>query len=287
MSPSKTMKNAQKSITVVLPVSKVSPNLLRAVYSVLGQVYLDFKLLVVYHPGTADSVAPVQELQNQRIAFYRSQHCHLAGLLKDGLSQTHTDWVAMIEPDNIWLGDKLEKEIELLAEADENTVALYSGYYVIDDKDQLLFRSPSISKSGDVLDTVIDTVDLIRPGALMASKEALSNVLNTLPSANLRVLSVALAHQGTVVSSGKRFMLTRNDERLTGANREADAIIEQEDAAVELLKPYLVRKQWRRYKNIQLRAYMYHYLLNGRLNDASVLFPKIHHSLFDNFCCIA
>jgi len=108
---------APPSVTVVIP-TRDRPALVRkAVQSVLDQDYPGEVRCIVVHDGTE----PDRELEQDRVAVIGNVRSPgLAGARNSGISLADTDLVAFCDDDDLWLPDKLSRQVEVLV-ADPET----------------------------------------------------------------------------------------------------------------------------------------------------------------------
>jgi glycosyltransferase involved in cell wall biosynthesis len=96
-----------------------------AVESALAQSYGDVEVLVVDNgskDGTANALAPYRE----RIRYVYQENAGRAGARNRAIQEAHGDYVAFLDADDVWLPDKLERQVPVLDA--RSGVALVHGH---------------------------------------------------------------------------------------------------------------------------------------------------------------
>lgn len=103
------------TISVILPTYNRSRPLARACASVLAQSFRDLELIVVDDASTEDIAAVVASLCDGRVRLVqREVNGGAAAARNTGLSLARGPFVAFQDSDDVWLPDKLERELALL-----------------------------------------------------------------------------------------------------------------------------------------------------------------------------
>jgi glycosyltransferase involved in cell wall biosynthesis len=99
--------------------------LVEAIESVLAQTYVDWELLLV-DDGSSDASAEIAlahaASDPRRIAYMRHQDGHTHGLSASrnvGIARARGDYVAFLDADDVWLPQKLERQVTILSEQPE------------------------------------------------------------------------------------------------------------------------------------------------------------------------
>jgi glycosyltransferase involved in cell wall biosynthesis len=122
-----------KSCSVILPVYNSEPFVREAVLSVLGQTFADLELIVVDDASTDASAAIVEELagQDSRVIFLRNgSNLGCAQTRNRGLDRAEGEYLAFIDSDDVWMPEKLGRQIEILRST--GAALVYSAYDMLD-----------------------------------------------------------------------------------------------------------------------------------------------------------
>jgi glycosyltransferase involved in cell wall biosynthesis len=101
---------------VILPTFNRSHSLVAAINSVLMQSYKNIELIVVDDASSEDIEAVVKGVKDDRIHYVRRPRNGGAGAARNtGLARAQGDYIAFQDSDDIWLPQKLERQVELLS----------------------------------------------------------------------------------------------------------------------------------------------------------------------------
>ncbi len=106
--------------------------------SLLGQTYRDFEIVVVDDGSNDDSLDILTEYQSRhphsiRVLTHEGRrNLGMYATLNRAVQEGTGDYVAIQGSDDIWLPEKLERQVSLL-EADASVGAVYSQAYVVDE----------------------------------------------------------------------------------------------------------------------------------------------------------
>jgi glycosyltransferase involved in cell wall biosynthesis len=119
-------------VSVIIPTHNRVNSLTAAVNSVLSQTFQDFELIIVNDASTDETNNYLTQLveSDTRIKFI-SNTTSLGGSQSrnSGIYASHGEWLAFLDDDDIWLPEKLEKQLNAL-EAEPNSVACSANYRV-------------------------------------------------------------------------------------------------------------------------------------------------------------
>ena len=104
------------TVSVILPTYNRSHSLTAAMNSVLMQSYSDLELIVVDDASSEDIEAVVSSIGDHRVRYVRRPRNGGAGAARNtGLAHAKGDYIAFQDSDDIWLPQKLAKQVELLS----------------------------------------------------------------------------------------------------------------------------------------------------------------------------
>jgi len=97
-----------------------------AIRSILNQTFRDFEL-VVLDDGSTDGTAEILKKfqQDERLRCFFEIHNGASAARNKGIEKTHGQYVAFLDSDDIWLPNKLERQVSFLDEHQE--IALVHG----------------------------------------------------------------------------------------------------------------------------------------------------------------
>ena len=125
-------------ISIIMAAYNAERTIQRAIQSVLMQTYQDFELLVVNDCSTDRTAEIVQTFSDERIRLIQNeQNMGVSYTRKHGLEEALGEWIAVLDSDDAWTSDKLEKQMQL--QKAKNAELIFTG-------------SSFMNSNGDALD---------------------------------------------------------------------------------------------------------------------------------------
>jgi glycosyltransferase involved in cell wall biosynthesis len=144
---------ASPNVTVIVAAYNGAAFVKAALESVAKQTYTDFEVILVDDGSTDNTyeIASAIAREWDKLWVIRSEHGGLARARNRALSEARGQWIALLDADDLWLPDKLEKSVAFL-EAHPNQPVVYHPMNLIR-RDGKPFRGKYIRcKSGRVTD---------------------------------------------------------------------------------------------------------------------------------------
>jgi len=107
------------SITVIIPSFNRAYCIERALDSVLKQSYLPDSIIVI-DDGSTDDTERLVKIKYPQVEYYKQDNAGVSAARNLGINRSSTDWIALLDSDDEWLSDKLEKQVEILRENPES-----------------------------------------------------------------------------------------------------------------------------------------------------------------------
>lgn len=101
-------------LTVILPVYDGMPYLPMAVDSILGQTFTDFTFIIVNDGSTDNSREYLESLRDPRIMLINQSNAGQGMARKVALSRCHSEYVALMDADDISKPDRLRSQLNYL-----------------------------------------------------------------------------------------------------------------------------------------------------------------------------
>jgi len=109
-------------LSVLLPTYNLSHYLGCAISSILCQSYKNFELLIIDDGSTDNTTDIVHSFNDSRIKYLYKRHTGLSDTMNYGLRLAKSDWIAIMEADDIAVPLRFEKEIKILNENKDYSV---------------------------------------------------------------------------------------------------------------------------------------------------------------------
>lgn len=105
-------------VSIVMPSYNTADYIAESIRSVQMQTYTDWELLIVDDDSTDDTDHIVEKyLEDKRIRYFKNEHNSGAALSRNkALRESKGKWIAFLDSDDLWLPEKLEKQIKFMEE---------------------------------------------------------------------------------------------------------------------------------------------------------------------------
>lgn len=130
-------------VSVILPTFNRSHSLAAAMNSVLSQSYHDIELIVVDDASSEDVESTVRSVGDPRVRYVRRACNGGAGAARNtGLGHAMGQFIAFQDSDDLWLPDKLKRQLEIFASLPER-VGVVTGAKIIYGRDASFHFGPA------------------------------------------------------------------------------------------------------------------------------------------------
>jgi len=156
--------------SVVMTVYNAEKYLKDAIDSVLRQTEKRFELIIVNDCSTDSSEEIIKSYTDERIRYFKNEkNLKVSRTRNFGVSQAKTDLIAFIDSDDVWLDNKLEKQLAFVKKTGARIC--YGACAFINDDGEILNRIFDVPKSVDFKRLLKQNV--ITPSLSMFDKELL------------------------------------------------------------------------------------------------------------------
>lgn len=123
------MNSEKEKISVIIPVFNGEKFLAEAIDSVISQTYKAYEIIIVDDGSNDDTVSIAKSYSE--IDYYYQKNEGVSSALNLGLSKIKGDFISFLDADDIWVENKLEKQIEFLREhpKSEGVFAYHQRFY--------------------------------------------------------------------------------------------------------------------------------------------------------------
>src|SRR5579863_639489 len=110
-------------VSVIINVRNGAATLREAIQSVLAQSFAEWELIVWDDRSTDERENVVQEFRDPRIRYFLSPDDAALGKARhDAIKHATGEWISFLDQDDIWLPEKLIKQLALTADDDVGLV---------------------------------------------------------------------------------------------------------------------------------------------------------------------
>jgi glycosyltransferase involved in cell wall biosynthesis len=129
------------TVSVVIPCYNMARYLRDAIHSALKQTLPPLEVIVV-DDGSTDDTATIATSFAAPVRTIRQKNQGVSVARNSGMEQARGQWIALLDGDDRWLPNKLERLFAALRAAPQNVVCVYSNMYSFDNKRRGVIRCP-------------------------------------------------------------------------------------------------------------------------------------------------
>jgi len=140
-------------VSIILPTYNRADLILAAIQSILDQTFTNFEIIIIDDCSTDNTSKVISSIADPRIKYiYLSKHKGAAFARNEGIKVAFGDFIAFADSDDIWLKEKLEKQVDVLLNAPDDLGLVYSSVWKIKSKRKIIFpdKSLGMKRSGDI-----------------------------------------------------------------------------------------------------------------------------------------
>jgi len=174
-------------VSVIIPILNMEKYLTGAIDSVFAQTYIDWELILVDDGSTDDSSSISLNYVKHypdRVKYFRHEKCRGASAARNlGVSKAKYELIAFLDADDIWLPDKMTKQVAILESQPEVGMVYCPMLYFSDnDYENKIIQSLGRVKEGTYLPPTL-TIEFLQdpmitpgPQATLIRREALLEI---------------------------------------------------------------------------------------------------------------
>ncbi|MBU1045149.1 MAG: glycosyltransferase [Candidatus Omnitrophica bacterium] len=147
------LESKAPKVSIILPTYNRAGLISRAVKSILDQTYPDFELIVIDDCSNDATASVISGFNDPRIKYiFLSKHNGAAFARNEGLKIAFGEFIAFADSDDVWLKEKLEKQVKVLKNAPDDLGLVYSAIWRVQAKRKIFFpdRSFGLKRSGNI-----------------------------------------------------------------------------------------------------------------------------------------
>ena len=119
-------------VSIIMPSWNTAKYITESIQSVINQTYTHWELLIVDDCSSDNTDEVVSSFQDDRIHYLKNKQNSGAALTRNrALREARGEWIAFLDSDDIWVPEKLEKQISFMRE--NGYVFSYHEYTKIDE----------------------------------------------------------------------------------------------------------------------------------------------------------
>lgn len=169
-----TFKNIKK-VSVVIPAYNKADFTIRTIESVLNQTYTNIEIIVVDDGSTDDTPRKIIKY-NDQVTYIRKENGGACSARNAGIKAASGDYVALIDCDDIYYPEKIQKSVECLA-SDPEIGFVYNSAYFINEDDEIVseYKNFGYDASGRITKKLLE-YNIICNSTVVIKKECFKHV---------------------------------------------------------------------------------------------------------------
>lgn len=164
---------APPEVSVVIPTFNRASLVLEAVESVFRQTFKDYELIVV-DDGSTDGTQEILRPYETRLGYLFQENRGVSAARNAGIERARGRWVAFLDSDDLWLSEKLEKQMTFLARHPDALI-VQTGEVWIRKGQKVNPRKKHQKFSGDIFAPSLKLC-LVSPSAVVIRKDLFEEV---------------------------------------------------------------------------------------------------------------
>lgn len=217
-------------VTVIIPTFNVAEYIGDALESLRTQTFRDFEVVIIDDCSTDNTVAIAESFSDAfPLSIIKSEKNVGAATARNiGLAASSGEWVTLLDADDTWMPEKLERQIELVRNHQDISIVFTNGYQFDESGDlRLFYRKPENMPSGDVFPIMLRRNCFYASSVMIrrTNLDAAGGFTDGLRFAADLDLWIRLFERGAI-ARGLWEPLTRYRERQTGNSKNSIGIYE-------------------------------------------------------------
>ena len=147
------LRMAEPLVSVVIPSYNRSQYIAETIESVLTQTYRNIEVIVI-DDGSTDNTSEVVDRYLPRIKYVRQNNSERGASRNHGLRLANGDFISFLDSDDLWLPEKLAKDIEIFDKSPKAGI-VYSDVVLIDASGKLIKLVKRHGYSGRVTEQLL------------------------------------------------------------------------------------------------------------------------------------
>ncbi len=117
------------NITILITTYNCAEYIGIAIGSILNQTFPNYELLIIDDGSNDSTEIIIKNFQDKRIKYIKIDHIGRSKALNYGLREAKYDWVALMDADDIWHPQKIERQLHNFSFTKEEITATWSAYF--------------------------------------------------------------------------------------------------------------------------------------------------------------
>ena len=120
-------------VSIVIPVYNGAEYMREAIDSALAQTYKNIEVIVV-NDGSKDNTDEIARSYGEKIRYFKKENGGVSTALNLGIQNMQGEYFSWLSHDDVYLPEKIERQIDILGKIDDKTTVIYGGWKTIDNE---------------------------------------------------------------------------------------------------------------------------------------------------------
>ncbi len=165
-------------VSVIIPAYNCEKFIHQTITSALNQTFKDIEVLIVDNGSTDGTAEIIKSIKDSRVHYFWQENRGVSSARNTAIKNSNAEFIALLDHDDLWMPDKLEKQLRLFEE-NPNLGLVFSDTIYFEDSRGDLYSSFSLIKPyrGNVFrqllreNFILVATVLIRKDALLSLEE--------------------------------------------------------------------------------------------------------------------
>lgn len=142
-------------VSIIIPTYNRAMSIGRTIQSALNQTYKDFELIIV-DDNSSDNIHEILSTYDDSRIKYIKHHTNRGApaARNTGIKNSNGEFIALLDDDDEWLPQKLEKQIKLFDSTKKTVGMVYGGYEIVNNTGKVV-KTLLPSKKGDLFHVLL------------------------------------------------------------------------------------------------------------------------------------
>ena len=142
-------------VSIIIPTYNREEFIVETINSVLNQTYKDFEIIVI-DDGSTDNTKQKLEPFSSKIKLIEQKNSERAVARNNGVKNSSGEYIAFLDSDDLWIENKLEKQVELLATSSDVILTYGQSLRINEDGNKIKTAKRQLEGfSGDVFEKLL------------------------------------------------------------------------------------------------------------------------------------
>jgi len=165
------------AVSIIIPTYNQANFIDKAINSALKQTYQDFEIIVIDDGSTDDTEEIMKGFKDKRVKYIKKykENRGISVARNTGIKMAKGKYIALLDSDDEWLPEKLDKQIQLLQNKSSEVGVVCSWSYNIDEKGNFISKRCLPKRDGYIYEDLLST-DPISVPTVLIRKECFNRV---------------------------------------------------------------------------------------------------------------